>query len=213
VLTSITLTPDALEELPARSSLPWVWFGFLFVVALIVEETLLFALELDPGVANLVFMVLALAGWIYWLFCVSRFNNILREVSRNHYPITGAEAVGKHFIPFYNLVWIFRWPAAISSYLNGRARVRMVSGNILGAILLVSLITARFVDAGVGLAGMFLVGMYISAKLRRHVELIGAPNNLPPLPDPNWYQQTPTEDTKLRYKPARESQPLVTDPE
>lgn len=206
MFNSIMLTPDALEELPPRSSLPWVWFGFLFVVAFVAEETLLFALDLDPNVAKLVLVAISLSGYIYWLVCVSRFNTILREVSRNHYPITGAEAAWKHFIPFYNLVWIFRWPAAISEYLNGRGRVRMVSGNLLGAILLVSLLTGRFFDSGVGLTGMFVVGMYISAKLRRHVELIGAPGKLPPLPDPNWYQQTPTEGANLRYNPARGSE-------
>jgi hypothetical protein len=191
MFTSIALTPDALEELPAKSSLPWVWFGFLFVVAFVAEETLLFTIEMDPEVANVVLIVIALAGWIYWLFCVNRFNNILREVSRNHYPITGAEAVGKHFIPFYNLVWVFRWPAAMSDYLNGRSRVKMVSGNLLGALLLVSLLTGRFVDTGVGLTGTFLVGMYISTKLRQHVELIKASSSamLPPPPSANWSRQ------------------------
>lgn len=207
MFTSITLTPDALQELPARSSLPWVWFGFLFVVAFIAEETLIFVLELDPEVAKIVLVTISLAGYIYWLFCVSRFNNILREVSRNHYPITGAEAAWKHFIPFYNLVWLFRWPSAMSEYLNGRGRVKMVSGNLLGAILLVSLLTGRFFDAGIGLTGIFLVGMYISAKLRRHVELIGAPNASPPLPDPSWYQPGSTEETKLRYNPERMTDP------
>ncbi|HEV7683287.1 MAG TPA: hypothetical protein VGO68_14255 [Pyrinomonadaceae bacterium] len=204
MLTSTT-PPDAFEELPARSSLPWVWFGFLFVVAFVAEETLLFVLDLDSGVATVVLVVIALAGWIYWLLCVSRFNNILREVSRDRYPITGAEAVGKHFIPFYNLFWIFRWPTAMSDYLNRRGRVKMVSGYLLGAILLVSALTSRFFDAGIGMTGMFLVGMYISAKLRRHVELIRTPDRLPPLPDPNWYQQAPTGaegSGRQKYDPA-----------
>ena len=191
--TFLTLTSDALEELPAKSSLPWVWFGFFFVAAFIVEETLLFALGLDLPMGNVVLVLIALAGWIYWLFCVSRFHQILREVSRNYYPITGAEAVWKHFIPFYNLVWVFRWPAAMSDYLNQRERVKMVSGNLLGAILLICLFTGRFLDAGVGLTGTFAVGMYISAKLRKHIELIKglSPDLLPPPPDPNWSAQNP----------------------
>ena len=207
MFNSITLTPDALQELPARSSLPWVWFGFLFVVAFVAEETLVVVLELDTEVATIVLVVIALAGYFYWLYCVSRFNNILREVSRNHYPITGAEAAWKHFIPFYNLVWVFRWPAAMSDYLNGRGRVKMVSGNLLGVILLTSLLTSRFFDAGVGLAGMYLVGMYISAKLSRHVELIGAPDKSPPLPDPSWYQPAVAEGSNLGCNPSRMSEP------
>jgi hypothetical protein len=182
------LTPDALEELPAKSSLPWVWFGFLFVAAFLAEETLMFALDMDPEVGQLVLVLIDLAAWIYWLFCVSRFHTILGEISRKHYPITGAEAVWKHFIPFYNLWWVFRWPSVMSDYLNRRERVKMAPGNLLGAVLLVSLLTARFFDGAIGLTGIFVIGMYISSKLRQHVELIrsSSPNMLPPPPDPNW---------------------------
>ncbi len=195
MFTSLMLTPDALDELPAKSSLPWVWFGFLFVAAFIAEETLMFALDLDPAVAKLVLVLLGLAGWIYWLFCVSRFHTILCEISRNRYPISGAEAAWKHFIPFYNLYWTFHWPAAMSDYLNRRDRVKMVSGNLLGAILLVSALTARLFDGGIGLTGTFVVGMYISTKLRQHVELIRSslPDMLPPPPDPNWYRSNEQE--------------------
>jgi hypothetical protein len=188
MFTSLMLTPDALDEVPAKSSLPWVWFGFLFVAAFIAEETLMFALDLDPEVGQLVLVLIGFAGWIYWLCCVSRFHNILCEISRNHYPISGAEAAWKHFIPFYNLYWTFRWPSAMSDYLNRRERVKMVSGNLLGAVLLVSLFIARFFDGAIGLTGIFVIGMYISAKLRQHVELIrgSSPDMLPPPPDPNW---------------------------
>ena len=195
MFTSLNLTPDALEELPAKSSLPWVWFGFLFAAAFVIEETLMIALGLDEPVATAVLRLLGLGGWIYWLVCVARFHTILREISRNSYPITGAEAAWKHIIPFYNLVWIFRWPTAMSEYLNRRARVKMVSGGLLGALLLISALIARFVDGGVGLTGTFAVGMYISAKLRQHVELIKglSPDMLPPPPDPNWYRQVSAE--------------------
>ncbi|MGH9874370.1 MAG: hypothetical protein ACRD9S_18100 [Pyrinomonadaceae bacterium] len=204
MFTSLMLTPDALEEVPAKSSLPWVWFGFFFVAAFLTEETLLFALELDPEVGMLVLILIALAGYIYWLFCVSRFHTILGEVSRNHYPISGAEAAWKHFIPFYNLVWVFRWPSTMSDYLNRRERVKMVSGNLLGAGLLVSLLTTRFFDGGVGLTGIFAIGMYISAKLRQHIELIRAssPDMLPPPPDPNWYPQTPAKANQPKLETA-----------
>jgi hypothetical protein len=202
MFTSLMLTPDALEEVPAKSSLPWVWFGFLFVAAFIAEETLMFALDLDPAVAKLVLVLLGLAGWIYWLFCVSRFHNILCEISRNHYPISGAEAAWKHFIPFYNLYWTFRWPSAMSDYLNRRDRVKMVSGNLLGAVLLLSALTARFFDGGIGLTGTFAVGMYISSKLGQHVDLIksSSPEMLPPPPDPNWSQPIPAEGSQLKLE-------------
>ena len=187
-MTPLLTTPDQEQERPARSSLPWVWFGFFFVAAFLLEETLMIVLELDEDASTLVLVATGLAGWIYWLFCVHRFHKILKEVSANRYPISGAEAVGKHFIPFYNLVWVFRWPSALSDYLNRHGRAKMASGNLIGLLLLLSMLTSRFLDGGVGMTGMFALGMYMSAKLRTHIQSIGAPANLPPPPDPNWFK-------------------------
>jgi len=177
-------TPDSLEEVPAKSSPAWVWLGFIFAAAFLFQETLAVLLEFEEAVTNLTLILIGLAGWIYWLFCVFRFHKILIEMSRNQYPVGAGEAVGKHLIPFYNFVWIFRWPTHLSDYLNQRGRVHVVSGKLLGLLLLLSALTARFVDGGVGLIGMFAVGMYISAKLRRHIQLVKG-ERLPP-PPPNW---------------------------
>jgi len=190
---SLSITPDTFTELPAKSPLPWVWFGFFFAAAFVIEETLMIALELDRDVGKSVLILIAIAGWIFWFFCVSRFHQILREMSRNNYPITSFEAVGKHFIPFYNFVWVFRWPAAMSEYLNRRDRVNMVSGNLLGLFLLLSAFISRLLDGGVGLTATFAVGMYISAKLRRHMELVKglSADLLPPLPDETLFGSVP----------------------
>ena len=196
MFNSLTIIPDSIEEVPPKSSLPWVWFGFLFVAAFVIEETLMVALGLDQEVSKLVLLFIGLAGWIYWLFCINRFHRILREISRNHYPITSAEAVWKHFIPFYNLFWIFRWPTAMSDYINRRGRVKIVSGSILGVFLLLSLLVGRLLDSGLGLAGVFTIGMYLSAKLRTHVELITSRALLPPDPDPSLFGQSPLSDNQ-----------------
>ncbi|HEV2829370.1 MAG TPA: hypothetical protein VGW76_17360 [Pyrinomonadaceae bacterium] len=191
MIASLSITADAPDEVPPGSSFPWVWFGLFFVAAFAILEALMVALELDERMATAWLILISLAGWVYWLFCVSRFHKILQQISRNHYPISSREVVWKHFIPFYNLVWVFRWPAELSNYLNRRQRVKMVSGNLLGVFLLIFLLTGRFIDGGVGLAGTFTVGMYISAKLRKHVELIKgmSPDMLPPLPDPRFFSQ------------------------
>ena len=200
---SITLTPDSLDETPAKSSLPWVWVGFFFVAAYIIEETLFVVLELEETFVDLVLRLIGLAAWIYWLVCVSRFHKLLHEISRHNYPISSSEAVWKHLIPFYNLVWVFRWPAAMSDYINGRERVKMVSGNLLGFFLLISLLFARFVDGGVGLAGTFIVGMYIAAKLREHINLIGSQyHRLPPPPDPMMFGDPAQQDFQTTAEPG-----------
>jgi hypothetical protein len=180
------LSPNTFDELPPKHDLPWVWFGFVFVLAAFAEEFLSGFLGLETTVSTIAFFVIVLAGWIYWLSCVSRFHTILREVSRNQYPITNVEAVGKHFIPFFNFYWIFKWPSEMSNYINGRRRVKLVSGGVLGALLLVSMLVIRFFDAGIGLACIFGVGLYINSRLRAHLKSI-SPGDLPPAPNPEWF--------------------------
>lgn len=182
------------DELPAKSSPPWVWFGFIFAFTFLLCEVLEVLLELDHKTFQAAFLIIYLAGWIYWLFCVNRFHTILEEISRNQYPIKGPEAVGKHFIPFFNLWWMFKWPATLSAYLNARGRVRMISGNVLG-ILLLAAVLLRYVDAAIALALLFSVGMYISAKLQRHIEIIKGlrPEMLPPPPDASMFEISATE--------------------
>jgi hypothetical protein len=200
---SITDTsPDVLSEAPAKTSLPWVWFGFIFAAAFLVEEFLAIFLELDPSVMKVVLILIGLAGWIYWLFCVGRFHTILHQISRHRYSVSSLEAVGKHFIPIYNLVWLFTWPAILTGYLSRRGRVKIVSGYALGAILLVSLLTLRFFDGGLGLIGIFSVAMYISAKLRSHLQSI-EPGELPPPPDPAWFTEQTSAAGLETDRPSR----------
>lgn len=191
--------PAQSRENAPKSELPWVWFGFVFAFAFLIAEFVTLMPDVDQGTFKLVFIVIMLAGWIYWLFCVHRFHKILGEMSHKSYPILPSEAVLRHFIPFYNLYWMFRWPATFSAYINDRGRVRMVSGNLIGLLLLASFIHSfvlRFVDGAVALAVIFSAGLYLSAKLRRHVELVRAesPEMLPPLPDKNLFGYLPGQE-------------------
>ncbi len=197
MFNSLTLNPQSLDERPARSSLPRVWIGFIFAAAFLMGEFVLLYFEGDEA-GMLQLTPLALGGWIYWLVCVHRFHKILNEVSRNQYPITPAEAVWKHLIPFYNFVWIFRWPAGISEYLTSRGRVTMVSGHLLGLVLLASVLLGRFFDTAIGLAGVFAIGLYISAKMKKHIETLVTADMLPPAPDRDLFgyiQNAPSEAT------------------
>ena len=185
-------SPGSLEELPSKSSAPWVWVGFLFALAFFVAEFVVLLAGMDEAGANLVLLFIALLGFLYWLSCIYRFHKILREMSNNSYGITPGEAAGRHFIPFLNLVWIFKWPAAFSEYLNSRGHVRMISGNLIGLLLLISFLL-RFVDGAVGLACLFGVTLYLSAKLRRHMQLVKG-IDLPPVPHASVFRH-PQETT------------------
>jgi hypothetical protein len=200
MFTSITGT-ETVEQIPS-SSPPWVWVGFLFAGAFFVIEILFVALELDEPTVDLFLTLILIGGWIYWLVCVHRIHKILAELTRNRYPISPGEGAVKHIIPFYNLYWVFKWPAELSDYLNRRGRVRIISGYAIGAMLLLSLLL-RMVDGAIGMAFLFGVTLFISSKLKAHVKAVTGitPDQLPPLPDPKIFSRpvepstTPAQET------------------
>ncbi len=188
-----TATVEQLEEVPAKSRAPWVWFGFLFALGFLVFEFVVVFTEMDDSTANPILILIAAAGFIYWLFCIHRFHKILHELSQGTYAVGTSEAVWKHLIPFLNIIWIFQWPREFSDYLNRRGRVSIISGTLIGLLLLLSLILRLF-DGAVGLASLFGVTLYLSAKLRRHMQLVKgiAP---PPVADPSLFRQQETKST------------------
>lgn len=193
MFTSITET--ATEELPPQSSPPWVWIGFLFAGTFFIIEVLWIALELEEAMIDLFLRLILVGSWIYWLVCVHRIHKILSEMSRHRYPISPGEAAVKHIIPFYNLYWIFKWPAELSNYLNNRGRVSIISGAGIGAMLLLALLV-RFVDGAIGIAVLFGVTAYVSSKVNKHALAVKGitPDQLPPLPDPKIFSR-PLETT------------------
>lgn len=114
----------------------------------------------------------------------------------------------KHLIPFYNLYWVFHWPREFSDYLNRRGRVKMVSGSVIGGMLLLSLIVYRLIDGSFGMAFIFGVTMFISSKLKAHVKALKGitPDQLPPLPDPRIFSQPIETSTGLAQETPERSQ-------
>jgi hypothetical protein len=185
-----SITDSGPEEQMPTSSPPWVWVGFLFAGAFFLIEILFLILELDEASIDFVLRLILIGGGIYWLVCIHRIHKILAELTRNRYSISPLEAALKHIIPFYNLVWIFRWPAELSKYINGRGRVNIISGYGIGTMLLLALLLRLF-DGAIGMTFLFGVTMYVSAKLKQHVRA-GRPvtaDQLPPLPDPRIFSQ------------------------
>ena len=197
---SVPETPPT--EFPPKSGYPWVWLGFIFALAFLVLETLMVILELDEQSITAGLTLISIGGFVYWLFCVHRFHKILIELTHGRYSITGAEAVGKHFIPLYNIYWVFKWPDVMSDYINARGRVRMMPGFLVGLILFLPLIL-RYFDGGLGLLMLFGTTAYISSKLKQHVRALTAalPENLPPVLDPRVFR-TPVETASISSTPV-----------
>ena len=183
---------DVNEEMPT-SSPPWVWVGFVFAFAFFVIEILWVALDLEERGTDLTLKLIVFGGSIYWLVCIHRIHKILAQLTRNRYPITPGQSAGYHFIPFYNLYWLFKWPSELSDYLNYRGRVKMISGGVIGALLLLGILL-RLLDGSLGLLCTFGVTMYVSAKLKQHVKSLRGitPDQLPPLPDPAIFSRPQT---------------------
>ena len=194
------------EQIPT-SSPPWVWIGFIIaVIYLFIEVVAVIVLpEDDPGLVAI--GLLGIPGIIFWLVCVHRLHKILAELTQGKYPISPGEAAAKHIIPIYNLYWVFKWPRELSEYLNRRGRIQMISGSLIGVMLLLSLIVYRFFDGAIGMAGIFGVTMFMSSKLKAHVKAVKGitPDQLPPLPDPKIFSRPIEPSTSPAQEPVEGS--------
>jgi len=220
MFTSITNTANtyAEEEQIPRSSTPWVWIGFLFAGAFFIVGMAYGALEiLEAGpdtlqILNVILVAVGILSLAYWLFCIHRLHQVMKELTSNRYPISPGEAVIKHFIPILSIIFLFQWPAEMSDYINGRGRVKMISGHVIGAMLLLSMIV-RFFDGSFGTAFLFGVTMYVSAKVKKHVKTLkgATADQLPPLPDPRVFSrpvETATPPAQAMAESAEPAQSL-----
>lgn len=183
------IDPYGSEKVP-KSSPPWVWVGFLFAGAFLLIEVLFVALDLDEQAVDAFLRLILFAGSIYWLACVYKIHKILEELTHRRYPYSPIGAALRHFVPFYNIWWLFKWPMELSDYVAGKGRVKMIPGAVIGLLLLLAM-GLRMVDGAIGLAMTFGVTMYVSNKMKAHVKgMQGVTlDQLPPLPDPRIFSR------------------------
>jgi len=161
-------------------AMPKLWIGYLLAVATFIGEMIAVARNPDIvknvefGVPPLEIFLPAFVARAYWFVCVYRYHKILAAVPRYVHPISPAKAVGFHFIPFYNLFWVFKWPDAIAEYVNARLHARVMRGWVLGVGILGAALCQMFLDAAFGVALRFLSTSYISGFLSR---ALAAPEN------------------------------------
>jgi hypothetical protein len=145
--------------------LPKMWAGYIFALAYLVVEIAEVIADPDGGI-TLLDQVIAVSGWLYWLFCVRRLHEILASATDGGYPITPNKAFSYHFIPFYNLYWVVKWPHEMAAFVNQRSPSRRMS-HWAGLFLLVGILLRLLVDGALGLAVMFSVGLYLNHRLSR----------------------------------------------
>lgn len=150
------------------SGLPKVWVGYIIAAAFIVVGV--GQAIVDPTTADRVTpleILIFLGGWFYWLFCVYRIHKVIAEATNFSHPITPRQAVGYHFLPLYNLYWVFKWPNEIAKFVNDRVPSNKMPRSWAGFFLVVGVLVQGYVDSALGLAVVFSVGVYLTRKISR----------------------------------------------
>jgi hypothetical protein len=166
--------------------LPRIWIGYLLGLATVAAELVAVSLhpELarDGGIPPLYLFMVSFVGGVYWFVCVHRYHVVMNQIPGWKHPISPGRAVGFHFIPFYNLYWIFKWPKEIGIFVNGRLQRPVMKPVAIGIAVLAALVL-RVLDPGFGLILLFLPMTYMSECLRRALVT-------PPVKLGNWTAPT-----------------------
>jgi hypothetical protein len=166
--------------------LPQLWVGYLLGFATIVAEFVDASLH-SPDVVineipipNLYLFLLMFVGSVYWLVCVYRYHVVMQHVPGWKHPISPARAVGFHFIPIYNLYWVFKWPQEIARFVNWRFGQPVMKPQMVGLMVFAAFVMRFLFDPGLGLILLFLAASYVSGCLRRAFALPSIPTLSPP---------------------------------
>lgn len=169
--------------------LPKIWIGYLLGVATLIAEFV--AVSLHPEMANgaliippLYLFLPAFIGIVYWCACIYQYHVVMKHIPGWQHPISPAKAVGYHFIPIYNLYWIFKWLQEIAKFVNSSLKAPAMKPLMAGGAILVALLL-RFLDPGMGMLLLFLATSYVSRCLRAALAAYAAaPQPVPPGPPP-----------------------------
>ena len=162
-----------------------LWVGYLLGFATIVAEFAAAALHPEMAQAEfpippLYLFLVMFVGGVYWLVCVYRYHVVMQHVPGWKHPISPARAVGFHFIPIYNLYWVFKWPQEIARFVNWRFAQPLMKPQMVGLMVFAAFVLRFFFDPGLGLILLFLAASYVSACLRRALALPPAPTESAP---------------------------------
>jgi hypothetical protein len=129
--------------------------------------------EIVQGLAQMLSLEMSgllfyVCGLIYWFYCVYRIHKVLAVVTNSTYPISPRRAVGYYFIPFYNLVWMFKWTNQIATFVNSRSTSVRVTKWWPGVGLLLALVVGLR-EPGLYLLILFGVGAYLTRRIDRVV--------------------------------------------
>jgi hypothetical protein len=157
---------------------PKIWVGHLLGLATIVAETVAFSrhpeLAKSETIPPLYLFLAVFVGGVYWLVCVYQYHVVMAHLPGWQHPISPAKGVAYHFIPLYNLYWVFKWPQPIAEFVNWRLarppQRPLMKPQIVGLAVFAAFVIRFLVDPGLGLILLFMAASYVSACLRRALD-------------------------------------------
>lgn len=162
------------EKAESIALLPKVWIGLVLALILSLYLTSIYIINLSRGLnssgsANdFIGYLVRVCLVIYWFWCIHRLHRILSRITHLRYPISPWEAVGKHYIPFYNLYWIYRWPVEFGHFIKGTNRVPIIPERRIGLFCLGAVLLSFFHGA-LTITALFVVTHYLSRKLKQYL--------------------------------------------
>jgi hypothetical protein len=174
--------PPTKELLPASAlaeHLPKIWIGYLLCVATFVDEAIFLAghPELVSGklfIPPLHLFLLGFVSLVYWLVCIHKLHVILSLVPGWRHPISPARAVWFHFIPVYNLYWLYKWPRECANFVNWRMQGAVLQPRNAGLLMAGSYVLCVLLGS---LILVFFALSFVVAWTRRALNM---PFRLPP---------------------------------
>lgn len=171
------LTPDRIQEIESGwkaerleeidkatpVKVPKGWIGFMLAAASLLART-----TLKPWDAEDIGYIIRVLAAIYYLFCVYRFHKFLDQLSIEKYKVRPSDAVAYHFIPFFNIYWLFKWPTELQKFLTKLGDIRIMPGFLMGLLIAASFAITNLVNLTIGLLCLFGTTTYIGASLREH---------------------------------------------
>lgn len=168
---------DALRGDPATANLalaealPKIWIGYALCVATFIAEVIVVSNhpEIAAGQLFIPPLPLFLLGFIssvYWLVCVHQLHVVLAHVPAWKHPISPARAVWFHFIPFYNLYWLYKWPAETARFVNWAFEAPVVRPKGVGIFGVSSYVLAILLGPG-GLILLFFSLSHMNNWVRK----------------------------------------------
>lgn len=149
--------------------LPAMWLGYVIAcLFLIVESLQIIANPSSAGHITPLNVIVGLAGFVYWFYCIYRIHKFIQVATRGKHPISPGEAVGYSFIPIFNMYWIFKWPNEISKFIAKFNMPVKIPKGLVGLLILMGIVLSRF-DTAICLTILFSVGKYLTYKISKGV--------------------------------------------